>query len=148
MKYSHHHLVAAALLLASPASLSGFQLSATPLIRNQHTLLKTSRDIRFSSLKSSSGPASTTRLQMSDATAAAPDDSEAPEEEKKGFMGKVCHILLYLTSGERFRSRFFVHQTSVSRLRIPHLLPRVHVHDSHDSFLLVSSCLSSIFTIQ
>ena len=87
MKYSTHHLVATALLLLSPASLSSFQF-ATP-----HTLLKTSRDVRssnvvFNSLKSS---ASSTMLQMSDAAAEAPK-----EEEKKGFMGKVCYTCLFL----------------------------------------------------
>jgi hypothetical protein len=93
MKYSANHLaVAAALLLVSPASLSGFQF-ATPLVRNQHNFLATSHDIRSKnviSLSSKSGPASTTsRLQMSDAAAA----SEPPkEEEKKGFLGKVCPL--------------------------------------------------------
>jgi hypothetical protein len=95
MKYSTNHLlVAAALLLLSPASLSGFQFATTPLIvRNQHNnVLATSHDIRSKNVVSlsfqQSGPkASTTRLQMSDVVA-----SETPnEEENKGFLGKVCY---------------------------------------------------------
>jgi hypothetical protein len=94
MKYSTNHLVTAALLLGSPASLSGFQF-ATPLVRNQHNVLAASHDIRSKNVISSSlksGPASTTRLQMSDAAADAA--AEAPkEEELKGFRGKVCPLI-------------------------------------------------------